>query len=470
MISDASSVEDNNRTTGMKLALLAWEPRKLAKRAIVTVTVINMLAAPAAADLSGLAAPPTATTGRGTALTGAPSGDRQSFSATMTELGSPQSDGISGSLLPADLAVNATAPSAQATVLKLNPSTPAGLLATGEPATALEQLMSLPDPVVSLDLPTGNVLPETSPEGSLETGNIVPLVIANPELQLSTTNAAVLQQVTPDPTLAATTNVTPQPVVLMSRQSSSDAGLPTPTDDLPTMTSRPNAMPDSALQSGLSNSGQDQPAFEMPTPRIENAMRNQSGANLAALITDSGPVDLAQFAAAQSATVQSTSQSPVQINQLMDLPQFQNMRPLQPMADPQAFMEGLGQRLMVMTDAGVQSARLKLHPENLGALDIKIQIDDDAARVWFTAQNGHAREALESALPKLRELFAQQGMDLLQADVGSGQDQRSSSNEPFDRVDTAYSGSFGGDSGMSHDPVERPTMAYVSQRALDIYV
>ncbi len=49
MISDASSVEDNNRTTGMKLALLAWEPRKLAKRAIVTATVINMLAAPAAA-------------------------------------------------------------------------------------------------------------------------------------------------------------------------------------------------------------------------------------------------------------------------------------------------------------------------------------------------------------------------------------------------------------------------------------
>lgn len=83
--------------------------------------------------------------------------------------------------------------------------------------------------------------------------------------------------------------------------------------------------------------------------------------------------------------------------------------------------QGLGQRLLVMAEQGVEAARLRLHPANLGPLDIQITVDDDRAQVSFGAQHAATRDALESALPRLRELFAQQGLELVQAEVSDQQ-------------------------------------------------
>lgn len=82
---------------------------------------------------------------------------------------------------------------------------------------------------------------------------------------------------------------------------------------------------------------------------------------------------------------------------------------------------GLGQRLLAMAENGVDAARLRLHPANLGPLDIQIAVEDDRAQVWFGAQNAATRDALEAALPRLREMFAEQGLELAQADVGERQ-------------------------------------------------
>jgi len=432
----------------------------------VTAAFANLVAAPVTAELIGPASTPGVTTGRGPALDGVPSGGSQSFAAAMRKLGNPQSDGVSDSLLPPDLAVVDTGATAPVTVPELNLVALPGVLLSGESLAALEQMMELPDKGASSDISGGNLLPEASPES----GTILPLIPGLPGLPPSVPNADLLQQVMTDPAQTTATNVTPLPMML-SKQLGLDSGTPTSTlsDKQPALTAQTNTVFNSALEAGLSNSGRDQQAFEQLTLQIESAMNDRAAAGLAKLTADSGPVDPAQFTTAQFALSQASSSGSLQLNQLMELPQFQNMRPLQPMADPQAFMKGLGQRLMVMSDAGVQSARLKLYPENLGALDIKIQVEDDSARVWFTAQNGQAREALEAALPKLKEMFAQQGMNLLQADVESDRD-RHNSSDTFDRADTAYRGLLDGDSGITAEPVGRANIAYVSERALDIYV
>jgi flagellar hook-length control protein FliK len=99
-------------------------------------------------------------------------------------------------------------------------------------------------------------------------------------------------------------------------------------------------------------------------------------------------------------------------------------RPLQPMADSQRWSSGLSERLLMMTENGTQTARIKLHPEHLGPLDVHITVEDDTARVWFGAQHAQTREALEAALPRLRELFADQGLDLVHTDIGTDRQSR----------------------------------------------
>jgi flagellar hook-length control protein FliK len=124
---------------------------------------------------------------------------------------------------------------------------------------------------------------------------------------------------------------------------------------------------------------------------------------------------------------------------------------------------------MVMSEEGVQSARLRLHPENLGSLDVRIQVEDDSARVWFTVQHGQTREALEAALPRLRDLFAEQGMQLVQADVESGRQDERAANAVEQRDDERP-----GRGQAEPDPVveavARMTTGLFGQRSLDIYV
>ncbi|MDH5255437.1 MAG: flagellar hook-length control protein FliK [Gammaproteobacteria bacterium] len=97
--------------------------------------------------------------------------------------------------------------------------------------------------------------------------------------------------------------------------------------------------------------------------------------------------------------------------------------PLQPQGDAGAFAGGLADRLLTLGGPGAHSARLKLHPESLGELDVEITMDDGTAQVWFGTTTSQARDAIEGSLPRLRDLFAEQGIQLTrtQVDVGGGQ-------------------------------------------------
>ena len=94
---------------------------------------------------------------------------------------------------------------------------------------------------------------------------------------------------------------------------------------------------------------------------------------------------------------------------------------LQPMRDQDAWSQGLADRLLLMTDKGLQSATLRLEPEHLGPMQIRIQVGSDGAtQVLFSAHHSETRDALENAIPRLRDLFAEQGLNLMQANVDSG--------------------------------------------------
>ena len=92
-------------------------------------------------------------------------------------------------------------------------------------------------------------------------------------------------------------------------------------------------------------------------------------------------------------------------------------RPLQHHVGTQAWADELGSRLTLMTDKGQHTASIRLSPEHLGPLEIRIAMRDDQASVWFGAAHAYTRAAIEHALPRLRELFAEQGMSLADAGV-----------------------------------------------------
>jgi flagellar hook-length control protein FliK len=83
----------------------------------------------------------------------------------------------------------------------------------------------------------------------------------------------------------------------------------------------------------------------------------------------------------------------------------------------QAWADELGSRITMMTHRGEHTASLRLSPEHLGPLEIRIALRDDQASVWFGAAHADTRAAIEHALPRLRELFAAQGMSLADAGV-----------------------------------------------------
>ena len=92
-------------------------------------------------------------------------------------------------------------------------------------------------------------------------------------------------------------------------------------------------------------------------------------------------------------------------------------RPVHVPVGTPAWADEIGSRLTLMTEKGQATASLRLSPEHLGPLEIRIATRDDQASVWFGAAHADTRAAIEQALPRLRELFAAQGMSLADAGV-----------------------------------------------------
>jgi flagellar hook-length control protein FliK len=92
-------------------------------------------------------------------------------------------------------------------------------------------------------------------------------------------------------------------------------------------------------------------------------------------------------------------------------------RPVHVPVGSAAWADEIGSRMTMMVDQGKHTASLRLSPEHLGPLEIRIAVNDDKASVWFGAANADTRTAIENALPRLRELFASQGLTLADANV-----------------------------------------------------
>lgn len=79
--------------------------------------------------------------------------------------------------------------------------------------------------------------------------------------------------------------------------------------------------------------------------------------------------------------------------------------------------EAVVDRVMWLSSQNLKSAEIQLDPAELGRLEVRINMNQEQAQVTFASPNANVRDALEGQMHRLRELFAQQGMDTLDVNV-----------------------------------------------------
>ncbi|MEZ9161234.1 flagellar hook-length control protein FliK [Vibrio lentus] len=93
--------------------------------------------------------------------------------------------------------------------------------------------------------------------------------------------------------------------------------------------------------------------------------------------------------------------------------------------------EQVAEKVQMMMSKNLKNLDIRLDPPELGQMKIRMTMNNDVANVHFTVSNQQARDVIEQTLPRLREMLAQQGMQLADSSVqqqNSGQSQDSYNN------------------------------------------
>ena len=81
--------------------------------------------------------------------------------------------------------------------------------------------------------------------------------------------------------------------------------------------------------------------------------------------------------------------------------------------------DALGQKVVWMAGQQTQVAELHLNPPNLGPMEVRLSVSNDQISAMFVSHQPAVREAIEAAMPRLREMFADSGLTLGNTTVSS---------------------------------------------------
>lgn len=96
----------------------------------------------------------------------------------------------------------------------------------------------------------------------------------------------------------------------------------------------------------------------------------------------------------------------------------------------------IGEKVLWMANQNSQVAELHLNPPNLGPLEVRLTVANDQATAQFVSHHAAVRDAIETALPRLREMLADNGIMLGNTSVGAesfSQQQHASDQRGRDR-------------------------------------
>jgi flagellar hook-length control protein FliK len=109
-----------------------------------------------------------------------------------------------------------------------------------------------------------------------------------------------------------------------------------------------------------------------------------------------------------------------------------------------SFAKELGQQVTWLSGQDIKQAQIKLNPQDLGPLDVKVSVEHGRVDVAFVAQHPDTVAAVQQGMDQLHQMLSGQGLSLGQATVGqqsaqqqfAGQQQQSSGSQTTNDTDT----------------------------------
>lgn len=164
-----------------------------------------------------------------------------------------------------------------------------------------------------------------------------------------------------------------------------------------------NAAPEGKTAAPLKMSG-DKTPLAAAAPLTVQPATVSSEAPLATEVSATPSVNAVALPAAVRTSVAHAPQQVVTVNHPPETPEWK---------------QSVSQHIAVFSRNGLHSAEIRLHPEELGSLQISLRVQQDQAQIHIVSEHAHIRHVMEQAMPQLRAAMAESGIQLGQSSVSA---------------------------------------------------
>ena len=130
-------------------------------------------------------------------------------------------------------------------------------------------------------------------------------------------------------------------------------------------------------------------------------------------------------------------------------------------------VKALHDKVNAMLNINNKEAEIRLDPPELGSMQIRIRSEAEQAQVNFVVQNQQAKEALEQSMPKLKEMLAEQGIQLGESNIQ--QDSGSSSEQGTDEAQELGNSKLANQESQAQNSQQTRTNSSSSESGIDYY-
>jgi flagellar hook-length control protein FliK len=130
------------------------------------------------------------------------------------------------------------------------------------------------------------------------------------------------------------------------------------------------------------------------------------------------------------------------------------------------FADAVKDKVMVMINQKIQQVDIQLDPPEMGNVQVRVNLQNEQAVVHFVVQNQQAKEALDQNINKLKEMLAENGVDVGDANIEQREPQ---SNEQQNMTSDQQQAGNEQDASMTQSDNHMVNMVKASSTGVDYY-
>ncbi len=127
-----------------------------------------------------------------------------------------------------------------------------------------------------------------------------------------------------------------------------------------------------------------------------------------------------------------------------------------------AWSQSFSNQIIMMANNAIQQAKIKLNPLKLGPVEAMLKLSGESAVVTLTSQHLSTKEALENAIPRLKEMLNENGFSQVDVNV-SHQDKNTQQEANLGSNDEHGNSAMPGDEQLSEETLDSGTATQVVQ-------